>query len=61
MIKILLILLIAGMLLCGCSIGKYDGLTAEEWADEYYYEFDKYENFRSCVKDYDSFILNYCE
>lgn len=24
-------------ILTGCSFGNYEGLTAEEWADEYYY------------------------
>lgn len=36
---------------------KYDGLTAEEWFNEYDYAEYKYESFRSCVEDFDSFDI----
>jgi PBP1b-binding outer membrane lipoprotein LpoB len=55
----------------GCSGGKYDGLTAEEWADEYYASEDTYQKFRTCVEDFESLsfqeknqyggIFYYCE
>ena len=45
------------LILSGCSIGNYEGMSAEEWADESYYWENKYNNFRSCVEDYDSFDL----
>lgn len=67
----LFVLLIAGVLLSGCSIGKYEGLTAGEWADEAYYWEDRYLEFRDCVETYDSFdieeqidwggVFYYCE
>lgn len=50
---------------------KYDGMTAEEWADESAYWEERYSSFRSCVEDYDSFdiktqidyggVFYYCE
>lgn len=59
------------LILGGCSFGKYDGMTAEEWADEASYYEDEYNSFRSCVEDYDSFnweekerwggVFYYCE
>lgn len=36
---------------------KYEGLTAEEWADKADYWNTRYEEFRSCVEDFDSFDL----
>lgn len=55
----LLIIILPVLLLGGCSFGKYDGMTAEEWADEHNAMEEKYEKFRSCVEDYDS--LNFEE
>jgi hypothetical protein len=67
----ILILLLITLFLSGCSIGKYEGMKAEEWADNYYEAEDKYDNFRSCVEDYDSLsfqeknqyggVFYYCE
>jgi len=37
---------------------KFDGLTAEEWADESSSWEEKYESFRSCVEDYDNFSIS---
>lgn len=55
----------------GGGICKYDGLSAEEWADEADYWQVRYQNLRECVEDYDSFdiqtqlryggIFYYCE
>ena len=46
-------------------------MTAEEWSDNYYEAEDKYDDFRSCVEDYDSLsfqeknqyggVFYYCE
>ncbi|MFA5124283.1 MAG: hypothetical protein WC473_00435 [Patescibacteria group bacterium] len=59
------------LFLSGCSIGKYESMTAEEWSDNYYESEDKYDKFRSCVEDYDSLsfqeknqyggVFYYCE
>lgn len=67
----ILIMLSSTLLLSGCSIGKYEGMSAKEWADEYYDADDKYKKFRSCVEDYDSLsfqekskysgVFYYCE
>ncbi|MFA5820809.1 MAG: membrane lipoprotein lipid attachment site-containing protein [Candidatus Gracilibacteria bacterium] len=35
--RILLVISLA-LLMSGCSIGKYEGKTAQEWADSYYAE-----------------------
>jgi len=69
-IYIVFILLLV-ILLSGCSINKYEGMTAEEWSDNYYEAEDKYDDFRSCVEDYDSLsfqeknqyggVFYYCE
>lgn len=66
-----LIMLSVALLLSGCSFGKYEGMSAEEWADEYYDTDNKYRKFRSCVEDYDSLsfqeksryggVFYYCE
>ncbi len=49
----------------------YEGQTAEEWVNEYDYVESRYESFRSCVEDFDSFdiqtqveyggVFYYCE
>lgn len=64
-------LLLSIIFLSGCSIGKYEGMTAEEWADNYYESEDTYNKFRSCVEDYDGLsfqeknqfggVFYYCE
>ena len=36
------------------SLGKYEGQTAKEWYYDYVDAEDRYEEFRSCVTDYDS-------
>ena len=69
--KKLLLFLPLVLILSGCSIGNYDGLTAEEWADEYSAMEEKYQSFRNCVEDYDNFdwgekesyggVFYYCE
>ncbi|KKS94812.1 MAG: hypothetical protein UV68_C0002G0012 [Candidatus Collierbacteria bacterium GW2011_GWC2_43_12] len=53
------------------SIGRYEGQTAEEWFNDYSEMEDKYQQFRSCVEDYDNFdvltqiryggVFYYCE
>ena len=35
---LLVVILLVPLLLSGCNIGKYEGKTAEEWADSYYEE-----------------------
>ena len=37
---------------------KYEGMTAEEWFSEYDAMEADYQNFRSCVEDYDSFDIS---
>ena len=39
-------------------LSKFDGLTAEEWADESSSWEEKYETFRNCVEDYDNFSIS---
>lgn len=49
----------------------YEGQTAEEWFNEYDEAESRYEEFRTCVEDYDSFdigtqldyggVFYYCE
>lgn len=34
------------------GIGKYEGMSAQEWADRYYAENEKYQNLYSCVEQY---------
>lgn len=53
------------------GVGKYEGTSAEEWADEAAYWEDKYTEFRSCVEDFDNMdikdqidyggVFYYCE
>lgn len=53
------------------SLGKYNGQTAEEWYYDYANAEDRYQKFRECVEEYDSFdirtqisyggVFYYCE
>ena len=53
------------------SLGKYEGLSAEEWANDAAYWEDRYYEFRTCVEDYDNMdiaeqidwggVFYYCE
>lgn len=36
----------------------YEGQTAEEWFNDYDEAEARYEEFRNCVEDYDSFDIN---
>jgi len=68
---------IIGIVIIGAVIwwfsgaGKYEGETAEYWFNAYDEAEAKYDKFRSCVEDYDSFdiqeqidyggVFYYCE
>jgi Prokaryotic membrane lipoprotein lipid attachment site len=63
------ILIVIGVMcvLSGCSIGKYEGLTAEEWFNRYdeenarYEELKtKYDELQSCAQEYPHNIEDYC-
>lgn len=45
------------VILSGCSADQYNGLSAEEWADEYDTARLKYENLRSCIEDFENLDL----
>lgn len=69
MLKILFLALVVtiSLVLSGCSYGKYEGQSAEEWADEYYKTEQKYKNFKDCAENYDlnipqkGALFNYCK
>lgn len=37
---------------------KYEGMTAKEWANESNFWEGRYNNFRTCVEDYDNFEIS---
>ena len=64
---LVIFLLSFSLILGGCNYGKYEGQSAEEWADEYYSSEQKYKNFKDCAENYDlnipqkGTLFNYCE
>lgn len=69
--KIIIFVLAVLLLWSYFHVEKYDGLTAEEWFNRADYSDEKYNEFRSCVEDYDSMsvqeqmdyggVFYYCE
>ena len=49
--KHLFLILLCSILLAGCS-GSYDGMTAEEWHDEYSQADYDYRMLKDCVETY---------
>ena len=47
------LLLLSLALFTGCT-SKYEGWTAEDWADNYYEAEAQYTNLKNCIEDYDS-------
>ncbi len=41
-----------GIAIGALVFGKYEGMTAEEWFNEYDYENARYEELRDCVETY---------
>lgn len=58
----LIILVVVYLLIKGGSgIGKYEGLTAEEWADDASYWETKYQEYKDCAEDSIPEVIYHCD